>query len=493
MIILKAVNIFTFSLLISTAVLAIDFQPETVYVIRHEFGDLTLGFLILFAGISALAVYALRSAASKSRALLWFGLASIIYGLRILSRLTLVHLLFDFPGDYWHYFVGLDNYLIMIPTILFAEELYGKGWKNSLRRVVWLFSIYAPTAIMINIYYQEPYFMPDPAMGLVILMPVITFIGYIKGYRPPRLQNSGVLIGGCTVFILSVINEHLINAGLLPWNAGFESYGFIFLIFCLGYLAVKQFIGNEKQLFAVEEEMKAAKLIQESILPKEALTVAGLKTAYRYIPMTSIGGDFYSFAEDRKGGLGVLIADVTGHGVPAALVSSMLKVSFSGLADMTSKPAEVMSRLNTMIFSQVQDLFCTACYVYIEANKRKAFYASAGHPPILVCRVDKKSLEEFGDNDLMFGVLPDVEYTTHEIDLKPGDRILLCTDGIIEAEDAQEEFFGDHRLRDFVIANSGLTTEEFTDSLIGEVFKWSENSPAGSQSDDIALIVIDVK
>jgi sigma-B regulation protein RsbU (phosphoserine phosphatase) len=458
--------------------------------LRADAGKVVLGIIISFAGLLAAAAQVLRRK-SKERLLLWFGLFAGIYGLRLLLNTGIVRFTLDFRGDTWRYFASALNYLILVPAVLFFEEIYGKGWKSCIRIIVWAFFVYALAGIVTDIVRSRPAALPDPGTGGLILVPLALVIGRQRGYRPPRIAETGALRVGFGVFAITVLKEHLANAGLLFKEPRIEPAGFLVLIVCLGYIAVRRFLANEQQLLAIEEEMKAASRIQAAILPRSLPLTSGLRIAVRYVPMTAVAGDFYDFLQVGEQRLGILVADVTGHGVPAALVASMIKVATTAQAAHATDPARVIGALNEMICRQVGNQFCTACYVFVDAETGRAVYSAAGHPPALLWQRQSGTMREFRENGLLLGVRATETYSNLEFELQPGDRLFLYTDGIVEAADAAEEFFGEDRLKDFIARHQDLDAEKFAEALIGKVQAWSGTHGRGAQSDDLTLVVVD--
>ncbi len=477
-------------MLFSQIVLMTDAHRQLTILLRADIAGFVLSLLVLFVGLAALAVHLLRRK-SRDRTLLWFGLFVALYGLRAISRHAIAHVLFDAPPAFWAYLGETVSDVIVMPALLFFEAFYGRGWKSSLRWLLWAQAFWVVVAIIVNAVSGVPGKVTDPSNLLIVVLPVMLVAGLAFGYRPPQSSMAGIIFAGFTIFLLSVILDHLSRAALVPWTGATEPFGFLVNLGCLGYVAVQRFVGNEQQLMAIAEEMKSATRIQASILPRGVPQVPGLQIAVRYLPMTAVAGDFYDFLAAGRGGVGILVADVTGHGVPAALVASMVKVTVSSQAGNAADPAPVIAALNQMICREAQGQFTTAGYLYVDAESRTALYAGAGHPPLLLWRKANRTLREFRENGLLMGVRPAENYANTPIELQPGDRFLLYTDGIPEASNGAAEFFGDDRLRAFIEDRESLAADAFADALLARLAQWSGSSH-GAQTDDITLVVVDI-
>src|SRR5206468_1889725 len=184
------------------------------------------------------------------------------------------------------------------------------------------------------------------------------------------------------------------------------------------------------QLLAIQKEMETAKQIQLSILPHVIPQINGLDIAARYIPMTSVAGDFYDFIMVDDKHIGILVADVSGHGMPAALIASMLKIALAGQAEHAADPAALLQGLNQALCGKFQHHYVTAAYVYLDMVKRTISYAGAGHPPLLMWSAKQEGVRDFLENGLFLGKFESATYSALELPLNHGEWILLYTDGI---------------------------------------------------------------
>jgi serine phosphatase RsbU (regulator of sigma subunit) len=204
--------------------------------------------------------------------------------------------------------------------------------------------------------------------------------------------------------------------------------------------------------------------------------------------MTAVAGDFYDFLAVDEHRTGFLVADVTGHGVPAAMIASMIKVATQSVVPCAHDPREVLSGLNRMLSAQLRAQLVSAAYLWVDTEKRKALYSAAGHPPLLHWRGGK--LQRIESNGLLLGVLPEAEYPLWEMVIQPGDRFLLYTDGVSEPENGSGESFGAHKLEQVVRNNRLRAPSELLDQLLTEIRGWQPVS--AEQRDDITLVAIDV-
>ena len=246
-----------------------------------------------------------------------------------------------------------------------------------------------------------------------------------------------------------------------------------------------------RQLLSINSELEMAREIQLSILPHETPKISGLEVAARYFPMTSVAGDFYDFIVVDEKRLGILIADVSGHGLPAALIASMLKASLSAQIPHAFDPAKVLAGLNQSLCGKFQHHFATAAYVFVDMEKPFISYAAAGHPPLLLWQTSTGRASEVSENGLPLGLLPAAAYSAVEVPVEPGDKAVLYTDGIPETTSPSEQEFGADLFKGFLESHHDMKADMFADLLFDELACWSENPKGQGQQDDLTLLVID--
>lgn len=248
-----------------------------------------------------------------------------------------------------------------------------------------------------------------------------------------------------------------------------------------------------RQLLSINSELEMAREIQLSILPHETPKISGLEIATRYLPMTAVAGDFYDFIIVDEKHVGILVADVSGHGLPAALIASMLKAALSAQSPYASDPARILAGLNRSLCGKFKSHFATAAYVFVDMEKQSMSYAAAGHPPLLLWRMSTGNAVEMLENGLPLGLFPEAAYSVGEVPVEPGDKAILYTDGIPETTSPSEQEFGIDLFKGFLESNHDLRADMFADLLLDELAGWSEHPKGQGQQDDLTLLAIDFK
>ncbi len=246
-----------------------------------------------------------------------------------------------------------------------------------------------------------------------------------------------------------------------------------------------------RQLVEINTELEMARQIQLSILPSSTPKITGMDIVARYIPMTSVAGDFYDFIVVDEKHLGILIADVSGHGLPAALIASMLQVALTAQARHVSEPGKVLAGLNQALCGKFQHNFVTAAYVYVDLEKNIMNYGGAGHPPLLLWRKSTGSASQLLENGLVMGQFEEATYDSLQVPVEAGDRFVLYTDGILETANPAQEEFGTDRFMQFMDTNNKLPAGPFADALLLELARWLEQPPGEGHKDDISLLAVD--
>ncbi len=256
--------------------------------------------------------------------------------------------------------------------------------------------------------------------------------------------------------------------------------------------AVKK--GREEAILRahLESELETARKIQEKLLPHKMPQLPGFEIAGTSIPSKQVGGDYFDFLDLGKDRLGIAIADVSGKGIPAALLMANLQASLHAQTLETEKVAEVAIRINNLLVKSTDiNMFVTFFYGLMDRNKSTFTSTNAGHNPPILLRVDQ-TMERLEDGGLVLGFLPDQKYEQQTTTLQPGDVLVLYTDGITEARTPDEEavgekLFGEDRLVRVIEENAFLSAREIQSAILQAVSAHTKNTPQG---DDITLVII---
>ena len=245
-----------------------------------------------------------------------------------------------------------------------------------------------------------------------------------------------------------------------------------------------------RQLSTMNSELEMARQVQLSILPSEIPHLPGLEIAARYLPMSSVAGDFYDFLVPDDQHVGILIADVSGHGLPSALIASMLQSALAAQSPHASDPTQVLAGLNRAIHGKFERHYVTASYLFVDTLQGTVRYSGAAHPPFLVWQARTGRITEYVENGLMLGPFGDSPYSAGTLSLEPGDRVLLFTDGLLEVKNAAGRYFGVDGVRQILECKHDLPPGRFADALLYALSNWSEDAIGPRQSDDITIIAI---
>jgi len=466
-------------------------QDAALTTIRNGLVEIILGTVFLFLGVVLCGIASLRRR-SGAKILVWLGIWSGMYGMmRLLNPLAAAA---QFPAwlqFYVPYVNTLNGFLILVvATRAWVELSLGK-----LRTFLWGV-IYAGLSIafagMLDYFLSgghgrfRPYNNLLATCSLTILIVVVVMPKLARRFL--IIPNSRVLQAGTLIFAVEALASNVLGWAEYRIPTIWDSLGFAALLLAIAYVAVQLVFTNERRWLSMERELAIARQIQTSILPNGSPQIENLRITAAYLPMTEVAGDFYEFLPVDAYRMGVLVADVSGHGVPAALIASMLKVAVRSVVPCASDPSAVLRGLNRALSGQMPDQFVTAAYLFLDMEERRAIYSAAGHPPMLLLR--DGHVEAIESNGLVFGVLSEPDYPVRVLTIHSGDRFFLYTDGVIEAENGKGQPFGNARVEQIMLESRARTADQFSQKVLGEVRGWRPNSMA--QQDDITLVVVDV-
>ncbi len=250
---------------------------------------------------------------------------------------------------------------------------------------------------------------------------------------------------------------------------------------------VRQQQAEAQERERIEQELRIARLIQQTLLPKVVPQLEGWSIAAHYQPAREVGGDFYDFMELEDGRLGIVVGDVTDKGVPAALVMATTRTILRSAAQRFDSPGEVLQRANDVLYPDIPpNMFVTCLYAILDPESGVLRYANAGHD--LPYRRYEEGAQELRARGMPLGLMPGMAYEEKEVLLDHGDSVLFYSDGLVEAHNPEREMFGFPHLQALIGdhgANSEGTLVEF---LLNELAKFT--GEGWEQEDDITLVTL---
>ncbi|HEY1307816.1 MAG TPA: PP2C family protein-serine/threonine phosphatase [Vicinamibacterales bacterium] len=450
-----------------------------------------LGLVIgsLFVAIGAVAGAGAWSAYPRvNRSAAWFGVFCVLYGVRMLAGSELLQAATGWPPALLLAVRADITYTILVPATLFIESIVGPGRYALLRRTWQALAIAGGVAILIDLLTR-----PRTAIDINPPLVVLSFVSWLWHLRAATRATTGpwshevrAVVAAGAVLAVAALFETIFGAGRLG-EVVIEPLAMLLFASALGWYVLTRARQQELSYAALSRELDLARTIQQSLLPQSMPDVRGLRVAGAYVPMSAVAGDFYDVIQLPGGRALVLVADVSGHGVPAALIASMVKVAVAAEADRHERPGDILTGINRALTGKFDRAYVTACCVIADVKRHAVLYAAAGHPPPLMRRSDGR-IEPLDQGGVVLTLMPSITYATHEVPFAPGDRLVMYTDGLTEAARADgDEFFGDAELARVV--SSTPLTEDLLRTVQEGHRRWiGDGTPVG---DDISIVVIE--
>jgi sigma-B regulation protein RsbU (phosphoserine phosphatase) len=383
-------------------------------------------FLFLGSAFITVALVAAAFSALRRRLdplLIYFALFAGLYGLRLWLRASLVRVSLRHLVLHQRLLPGL-SYLILVPAFLFFASLGLRTRSDRLLNYT-MAGIGAALALATFAFGDRAaYDHINSAVVILALLFVIGRIMFARIYRTDR--DFAVIRWGLLVFIVFALVGNVANLISFPLQ-NLEPFGFLAFLASLGYVAARRTLKRDQQLNEIENELEVARRIQLSILPAEFPQSVHFQIASRYLPMTSVAGDFYDYVVSDDHQVGLLIADVSGHGVPAALIASMVKLAASSQRSTADDPASFLKGMNAALCGNTQSQFVTAAYVHLNAQSGELRYSAAGHPPMLLLR--NGAITRVEENGLMLAAFDFASYANAVHKLESGDGFFSIPTG----------------------------------------------------------------
>jgi len=451
---------------------------EVIAVFHRDAIAGVIAVVLITMGSGMLLLGALTAGRSR-RSFVYTGLFAIAYGARLAVNTGAYTLLYGHPR--WLDYLRSDfEYLVPIPAALLFETFSGNR-RRMLHRIVTIALVAcAVVAIPYEIAIHSPFALKPVIDALVLVLIAVLAVDLLS--VGSEAANWRFVRIGALVFTAFVLNEHFRFVGDL-YGLTREPTGFLFLMLTIIITTMLHATQSQQRLAAVDSELATARAIQLAALPRKNPETSGLDVAAIYTPASDVAGDFYDFLELDDGSLGIFIADVSGHGVPAALVASMLKIALATQTENASSPARILANLNALFCGRLERQFVTAAYVHIDPIAGILTTASAGHPPPILRHGE--TCDELIAPGVVLGRFRDARYEELSRPFVPGDTLVLYTDGVTETANRSGEQWGDQRLRELIGSES---SNAVVAKIIAEVERW--RGVGGPPEDDVTMVVV---
>jgi len=386
-------------------------------------------------------------------------------------------------------FAALDAVIFPIISLFFMS------WTNR-HRVVWIGMIAAIAMGVVSAVCDLPIEPLLPrmlfgfgAIGAIVLM--------LRGFD---LLSTSVALFGATVVsmivpLLSIARGHMLQQTILVMALPLTAL----LLFAVAAMMTKREVTYTYEDLAphvkrivererVKAEIDAANRIQAALLPVDAPDLPGASFASHYRAATEIGGDYFDFLMMPSGEIGIAFGDVSGHGLTSGIVMAMAKSALLVQVGYDPSPRAVMNVLNDIVMKTApRRILMTFFFGLLDPATQTLRFSSAGHLDPYVYRAGAKHLEALSSWGFPLGVKRREPFTEHAVDFEPGDRLILYSDGLIEAIDDDGDPFGFDRFEKTILACGHMDAEDIKKTLLNSIRKFTRNRPP---EDDQTLVVV---
>jgi sigma-B regulation protein RsbU (phosphoserine phosphatase) len=236
---------------------------------------------------------------------------------------------------------------------------------------------------------------------------------------------------------------------------------------------------------ALERELGIAREVQQLLLPRTVPAVDGMELAGVCNAAVGVGGDYYDYLPLNETQIGLVIADVSGKGIPAALLMAGLQAAVRSLCRPFPRPGSLNGRLNEHLFeTSSQARYATMFLGFLDIPTRTLKYSNAGHLPPLLLRGDE--VIKLTEGGMPIGLFGETSYAEGQVELRSGDLLALFTDGVIESPDASGEEFGDAQLIELLRKHRGRELDDVVQNVLGELERWTSGT---TTHDDVTLLL----
>ncbi len=445
---------------------------------------------LLVMGLYHLGLFLLRR---NDRSALYFGAFCLLIALRLTLTGEFI-LVRYFPGINWELEMKLEFLTIYAGLPLFAlfiRSLFPEETPTYARTVYCAIgAVFCIPVLVLPLRVYSHFLTPFHAVSIAAFAHLI-----ITVWRAMlRKRNDAVLLLiGLFILMASAVND-ILDTNFLVRTGYLLPTGLFIFVLLQSFILSRRSSGafaDAMKLAYLRRELEIARRIQKSILPASPPVLEGMRMHVFTLPPEGISGDYYDWHIIDRRRIAILSADIVGHGVPAAMIASTLKVVFSLVRDRADAPASLLQAMNDILVGRHISQFVTASCGYIDLEARKIVYANAGHPPlILMSRESNEPIMADAQGRAM-GWTDDIRCEDRTLPLHEGDRLVIYTDGIIECRNVRGEMFGETMFALCLKEWRDLPGDELSRRLGERLAAWRK--PVEDFEDDITLIVIDLE
>ncbi|MFP4522321.1 MAG: SpoIIE family protein phosphatase [Fibrobacterota bacterium] len=241
---------------------------------------------------------------------------------------------------------------------------------------------------------------------------------------------------------------------------------------------------------SMNQELETARAIQQGIIPDKIPEIGGMRMNSLYIPTGKVGGDLYDIFRINEYCTGFIIYDVSGHGVPAAFISAMAKITFRNHMRSEKSLVDVLRKVNSEICDNIHtEHYLTAFIAVFDRMRNELRYSKAGHCKPIILRKKENRTERLDTDGFFVGMFKDVHFEQKTVSMNAGDRLFLFTDGLYEIFNPEMELYGQERLEDSIKQNASKAVKDTADALIEDQKKFLSGRP---RDDDVTLLVAEI-
>jgi sigma-B regulation protein RsbU (phosphoserine phosphatase) len=395
-----------------------------------------------------------------------------------------------FPNNplFFTYMQCVSLYLVAMGFGAILDILFGAGYKKIIRRSWQFYLAFIIISILLSVSQILPIIYTLPIFVASVIVFLSIWIIYIIMRSIERNINAIIMAAGFILVFAFAIFYGLCELIFFKFGYNFLHIGFLLFVSCMTLVVVRHYLTLNQKLAIIKNQLDIAKDIQKSILPESAPSIDRINICVKYIPSISIGGDYYDFIQDNKNRIGVIIADVCGHGIPASIIASMIKVAFSMQKDHASSSSKVLTNMNSILGDKCGKSFITAAYIFLDLESGIVSCSRAGHCPMFIANV--QGVTRIMPKGRLISSLPNFVCESISYPVAKGDRIFMYTDGFIECRNGMKEIFGYERFIRLIKENSCLKLSDLIEKIFDTVSVWKNSD--GEFEDDLSLIGIEI-